>query len=179
MPLRAASGGWSAGAGSAEIQQFRTRPDGVYGMGINKREEGKKINSNINVTPMVDVMLVLLIIFMVITPMLNNKVNVNLPTADAATIMEDANKEDAVQVAVTRDGRTFLGANQVTIDDLGPKIAALLENKTSKEVYMRADERANYGKVMDAIDGIRAAGVSQLGLLTEKRDTGDETPAKK
>ena len=147
-------------------------------MGINKRDEGKKVNSNINVTPMVDVMLVLLIIFMVITPMLNNKVNVDLPTADAATVMENANKEDAIVVAVTRDGRTFLGADQITIDDLGPKISAKLENKTDKPVFMRADMRANYGKVMDAIDGIRTAGVSQLGLLTEKRDTS-EAPAPK
>ncbi len=151
-------------------------------MGINKREEGKKINSNINVTPMVDVMLVLLIIFMVITPMLNNKVNVDLPKADAAVVMEDANKEDAVVVAVTRDGRTFLGGDQVTLDDLGPKISAKLENKPgNKEVFMRADQRANYGKVMDAVDGIRSAGVSQLGLLTERvDDTGaTSTPAKK
>jgi biopolymer transport protein TolR len=148
-------------------------------MGINKRDEGKKVNSNINVTPMVDVMLVLLIIFMVITPMLNNKVNVDLPQADAAVVMEDANKEDAVIVAVTRDGRTFLGGDQVTLDDLGGKISAKLENKTSKQVYMRADIRANYGKVMDAVDGIRAAGVSQLGLLTEKRDTDTPPPTKK
>jgi biopolymer transport protein ExbD/biopolymer transport protein TolR len=139
-------------------------------MGINKRDEGKKVNSNINVTPMVDVMLVLLIIFMVITPMLNNKVNVDLPTVASAVVMENANKEDAVVVAVTRDGRTFLGANQVTTDDLGSKISSMLENKTDKEVYMRADQRANYGKVMDAIDGIRSAGVNQLGLLTEKTD---------
>ena len=147
-------------------------------MGINKRDEGKKINSNINVTPMVDVMLVLLIIFMVITPMLNNKVNVDLPKTDFASVMEDANKEDAVTVAVTRDGRTFLGGDQVTLDDLGPKISAKLENKTNKQVFMRADARANYGKVMDAVDGIRAAGVSQLGLLTEKREQ-NETPATK
>jgi biopolymer transport protein ExbD/biopolymer transport protein TolR len=139
-------------------------------MGINKRDEGKKVNSNINVTPMVDVMLVLLIIFMVVTPMLNNKVNVDLPTANAAIVMENANKEDAVVVAVTRDGRTFLGSNQVTDDDLGPKISSMLENKTNKEVFMRADQRANYGKVMDAVDGIRSAGVNQLGLLTEKTE---------
>jgi biopolymer transport protein ExbD/biopolymer transport protein TolR len=139
-------------------------------MAINKRDEGKKVNSNINVTPMVDVMLVLLIIFMVITPMLNNKVNVDLPKADAV-VMEDANKEDAVTVAVTRDGKTFLGADQVNLDDMGSKIAALLEKKNdTKEVFLRADNRANYGKVMDAIDGIRAAGVSQLGLLTEKTE---------
>ncbi len=128
-------------------------------MGIVKRDEGKKVNSNINVTPMVDVMLVLLIIFMVITPMLNNKVNVDLPKADAAVVMENANKEDAVVVAVTRDGTVFLGGDQITIDDLGAKISAKLENKTDKEVYMRADVRANYGKVMDAVDGIRSAGV--------------------
>ena len=139
-------------------------------MGINKREEGKKVNSNINVTPMVDVMLVLLIIFMVITPMLNNKVNVELPKANAAIIMDNANKEDAVIVAVTRDGRIFLGGDQITLDDLGPKISAKLENKTDKEVFLRADIRANYGKVMDAVDGIRSAGVSELGLITEQRD---------
>ncbi|MEO6802730.1 MAG: ExbD/TolR family protein [Granulicella sp.] len=139
-------------------------------MGINKRNEGKKVNSNINVTPMVDVMLVLLIIFMVITPMLNNKVNVDLVTATSAVVMENANKEDAITIAVTRDGRTFMGADQVTIDDLTNKISAKLDGKTDKEVYLRADERANYGKVMDTVDGIRSAGVSQLGLITEKKE---------
>ena len=147
-------------------------------MGINKRDEGKKVNSNINVTPMVDVMLVLLIIFMVITPMLNNKVNLELPKANASKIMENANKEDAVVVAVTRDGKTYLGGDQVSIDDLGTKISAKLENKTDKQVYLRADIRANYGKVMDTVDGIRTAGVSELGLLTEKRDP-DEPVSKK
>jgi biopolymer transport protein TolR len=140
-------------------------------MGINKRDEGKKVNSNINVTPMVDVMLVLLIIFMVITPMLNNKVTVDLPKVSAATVMENANKEDAITVAVTRDGKTFLGGDQISLGDLGSKVGDLLAKKTDatadKSVYMRADERANYGKVMDAIDAIRLAGVSQLNLLTD------------
>ena len=146
-----------------------------------KKMKAPAIVSDINVTPMVDVMLVLLIIFMVITPMLNNKVNVDLPKADAAVVMEDANKEDAITVAVTRDGRTFLGGDQVTLDDLGPKISAKLENKTTKEVFMRADQRANYGKVMDAVDGIRSGGVSQLGLLTERVDDSGATttPTKK
>jgi len=139
-------------------------------MALAKRDEGKKVNSNINVTPMVDVMLVLLIIFMVITPMLNNKVNVDLPKAAAAVVMEDANKEDAVVVAVTRDGKTFLGQDRVNLDDLGTKISAKLENKTEKQVFLRADSRANYGKVMDTIDGIRTAGVSQLGMLTDRQD---------
>ena len=111
-------------------------------MGINKREEGKKVNSNINVTPMVDVMLVLLIIFMVITPMLNNKVNVDLPQATAAVVMENANKEDAITVAVTRDGRAYLGGDPVSLDELSAKITDKLTNKTDKEVYLRADIRA-------------------------------------
>ena len=136
-----------------------------------KREEGKKVNSNINVTPMVDVMLVLLIIFMVVTPMLNNKVNVDLPTVTASTIMENANKEDAITVAVTRDGKTFLGGDQVSLSDLGTRVADLLSKKTDpgadKSVYMRSDSRAKYGKVMDTIDAIRVAGVSQLNLLTD------------
>jgi biopolymer transport protein ExbD/biopolymer transport protein TolR len=66
----------------------------------------------------------------------------------------------------------------VNLDDLGPKIAAKLENKTDKQVFLRADIRANYGKVMDTVDQIRAAGVSNLGLLTEKREV-DDTPIKK
>ena len=140
-------------------------------MGINKREEGKKVNSNINVTPMVDVMLVLLIIFMVITPMLNNAVNVDLPKVSASTVMENANKEDAIKVAVTRDGKTYLGADLVQLGDIGTKVADLESKKTNptddKSVYLRADERANYGKVMDTIDAIRTAGVSELNLLTD------------
>lgn len=140
-------------------------------MGLAKRDEGKKVNSDINVTPMVDVMLVLLIIFMVVTPMLNNKVNVDLPVVTAATIMENANKEDAINVAVTRDGGLFVGGDRVTKETLGPKVAALEAKKTNpgddKSVYFRADTRANYGSVMDAIDALRTGGVSQLNLLTD------------
>jgi biopolymer transport protein TolR len=148
-------------------------------MGINKRDEGKKVNSNINVTPMVDVMLVLLIIFMVITPMLNNKVTVDLPVATAATVQDDASKEDAVTVAVTRDGRAWFGKDPIALDDLPAKITAAMESKPEgqKTVFMRDDVRANYGKVMDTIDQIRAAGISQLVLLTDRRET-DTPPAK-
>jgi biopolymer transport protein TolR len=138
-------------------------------MALATRNEGGKVNSNINVTPMVDVMLVLLIIFMVITPMVQNKVAVTLPQTLTPEVMPDADKEDAIVVAVTRDGHTYLGAEQISLDDIGPKITDKLTNKTSKEVYMRADARAPYGKVMDAIDAIRTAGVEQLGLLTDKK----------
>ncbi len=139
-------------------------------MSISKRDEGKKVNSNINVTPMVDVMLVLLIIFMVITPMLNNKVTLDLPTATQAIAMENANKEDSVMVAVTRDGKIYLGADQIAIEAMGGTISDKLSKNPEKKVYLRADNRAMYGKVMDAVDGIRSAGVSELGLLTEKKE---------
>ena len=137
-------------------------------MALAVRNEGAKVNSNINVTPMVDVMLVLLIVFMVITPMVQNKVNVDLTKSVDATPMPDAEHEDSVVVAVTRDGRVYLGANQISPGDLGPRITDMLQNKTNKEVYMRADARSNYGIVMDAIDNIRTAGVDTLGVLTEQ-----------
>jgi biopolymer transport protein TolR len=148
-------------------------------MSISKREEGKKVNSNINVTPMVDVMLVLLIIFMVITPMLGDKVTVELPKVSAAVIMDAANKEDAITVAVTRDGSTFLGGDKVALPDLSTRIQDLESRKTNpgddKAVYLRADARANFGKVEDTIDALRTAGVNQLNLMTDK--TALEQPA--
>jgi biopolymer transport protein ExbD/biopolymer transport protein TolR len=137
-------------------------------MSISVRNEGAKVNSNINVTPMVDVMLVLLIIFMVITPMVQNKVNVDLTKSIDATPMPDADHEDSAVVAVTRDGKVYLGANQVASADLGPRITDMLQNKTNKEVYLRADARSNYGVVMDVIDNIRTSGVDTLGVLTEQ-----------
>ena len=88
-------------------------------MGIAVRNEGSKVNSNINVTPMVDVMLVLLIIFMVITPMLQNKVAVDMAKVENPTPMPDADKEDAIVVAITRDGGVFLGQNKVATSELG------------------------------------------------------------
>jgi len=145
-------------------------------MAIAVRNEGAKVNSNINVTPMVDVMLVLLIIFMVITPMLENKVNVTLAQTQNAVAMEDASKEDAITIAITRDSKVFLGQDQVTIADLGPKVQDLLQNKTSKMVYFRSDARAHYGTVMDAIDAVRTTGVDEVGLLTENRQPNTKPP---
>ena len=140
-------------------------------MALNKRDEGKKVNSDINVTPMVDVMLVLLIIFMVVTPLLNNKVTVDLPVVTAATIMDNANKEDAINVAVTRDGSLFVGADRVTKQTLGQRVADLEAKKTNpgddKSVYFRADTRANYESLMHAIDSLRSGRLSQLNLLPD------------
>src|ERR1035438_3524328 len=124
--------------------------------------------ADINVTPMVDVMLVLLIIFMVITPMLSKGVSVDMVKTKNPIAMHEADKSDAVLVAVTRDGKVFLGSNQILPEDLPPKVKDLLTNKLDKTVFVKADQRARYEKVVDVVDNLRAAGVDQLGLLTEQ-----------
>jgi len=139
-------------------------------MSIAVRNEGSKVNSNINVTPMVDVMLVLLIIFMVITPMLQNKVQVDMAKVDNPTAMPDADKEDAIVVAITRSGDVFLGQNRMAISELGNQVREKLADKPGKTIYVRADARAQYRAVEDAIDAVRTAGVEDVGLLTQKRE---------
>jgi biopolymer transport protein ExbD/biopolymer transport protein TolR len=139
-------------------------------MSIAVRDESKKVSSNINVTPMVDVMLVLLIIFMVITPMLQNKVAVDMAKVDNATNMPDADKEDAIVVAVTRDGGVFLGQNKTSIDQLGVLVREKLTDKPGKTIFIRADARAQYLAVENAIDAVRTAGVDDVGLLTQRKE---------
>jgi len=139
-------------------------------MGVAVRNEGSKVNSNINVTPMVDVMLVLLIIFMVITPMLQNKVAVDMAKVENATPMPDADKEDAIVVAITRDGGVFLGQNKVATSELGSQVREKLADTPGKQIFIRADARAQFRAVEDAIDAVRTAGVDEVGLLTNKRE---------
>jgi biopolymer transport protein ExbD/biopolymer transport protein TolR len=141
-------------------------------MGIAVRNEGSKVNSNINVTPMVDVMLVLLIIFMVITPMLQNKVAVDMAKVENPTPMPDADKEDAIVVAITRDGGVFLGQNKIATSELGTKVRDRLADTPGKTIFIRADARAQFRAVEDAIDAVRTAGVDEVGLLTNKKDAG-------
>ena len=124
--------------------------------------------TDINVTPMVDVMLVILIIFMVITPMLSKGVSVDMVRTKNPIAMQAADKTDAVIVAVTRDGKSYLGSTQVPAEDLPPKVKDLLANRLDHMVFLRADSRARYEKVVDVVDNLRAAGVDQLGLLTEQ-----------
>jgi biopolymer transport protein ExbD len=134
-----------------------------------KPPKAPEVTSDINVTPMVDVMLVLLIIFMVITPMLTKGAAVTLVKARNPIAMKDADKEDAVLIAVTRDGGIFLspGNKRVNIDELAGKVKDLQTNKLDKTVYVKADMRAKYEKVEDVVDTLRSVGVDQLGLLTE------------
>jgi biopolymer transport protein ExbD/biopolymer transport protein TolR len=128
----------------------------------------KDVTSDINVTPMVDVMLVLLIIFMVITPMLQKGVSVDMVKAVNPHNMSDADKEDAVMVAVTRDGRLYLGSDQVTLEDLTNKVRDRISARVDKTVYIKADSRAKYEIVVKAVNEVRSAGVDQLGLLADK-----------
>ena len=135
--------------------------------------------SDINVTPMVDVMLVLLIIFMVITPMLTKGQQVTMVKTHNDIKMVEADKEDAILIAITRDGRVFLspGNKLVQPDALGSMVKDLQTNRSDKTVYIRADARARFSSFTDVVDNLRTAQVDQLGLLTEEvRDKNRTTP---
>jgi len=134
--------------------------------------------ADINVTPMVDVMLVLLIIFMVITPMLTKGQPIDLVRTKNPITMQAADKEDAVLISVTRNGSVFLspGNLRVPVDQLPEKVKDLLTNKPDKVVFIKSDARARYGAVEDVVDNVRAAGVDQIGLITEQ--IPDATKAK-
>ena len=121
-----------------------------------------------NVIPMADIMLVLLIIFMVVTPMLQKGVSVDLAQVNSPRDMPDADKDDAIIVAVTRSGDLFLGTTKVKREDLATQIKDRIANRLDKTVFVKSDGRAKYGDVVAAVDEIRSAGVDQLGLLTER-----------
>jgi biopolymer transport protein ExbD len=127
-----------------------------------------------NVIPMADIMLVLLIIFMVVTPMLQKTHQVDLAPTNNAHDMKDADKDDAVVVAVTRDGTLYLQNNRISKEAITNEVKDQIANRLDKTVYVKSDARAKYGDVVAVVDEIRSAGVDQLGLLTQKvgRQTG-------
>jgi biopolymer transport protein ExbD/biopolymer transport protein TolR len=129
-----------------------------------------EVTADINVTPMADVMLVLLIIFMVITPMLQKGQQVELAKTRNPVDMKEADRDDSVIIAITRDGKFYLGQDKVNPDDLGAKVNDLLATKLEKKVFVKSDSRAKYGDVVQVVDNIRQAGVDQVGLLTERLD---------
>jgi biopolymer transport protein ExbD/biopolymer transport protein TolR len=126
---------------------------------------------------MVDVMLVLLIIFMVVTPMLQKGISVDMAKVNNPEQMPDADKEDALLVSVTRDGNVYFGSEKTTIDNLTTKVKDRLANKMDKRVYVKADMRARFGSVVSVVDSVRAAGVDDLGLLTDQKKTSTPPPA--
>ena len=119
--------------------------------------------SQINVTPLVDVMLVLLVIFMVTAPIIQQGIQVNLPQAKAGAI---PGKEEQLVVAITRSGRIYLNDNPMTLAELGQKLRAIRQLQQDKEVYLRADQDVRYGVVMKAIAEIKQAGIKRLGMVT-------------
>src|SRR5258708_14658526 len=112
-------------------------------MSLAKRNEAANVTSDINVTPMVDVMLVLLIIFMVVTPMLQHGIPVDMARVNNPTDMHDADKEDALQVAITRDDHVFFGADPVKVDELTQKVKEKLANRTDKPDFIKAYAQAH------------------------------------
>jgi len=131
------------------------------------------VKSDINVTPLVDVMLVLLIIMMIIAPMLQKGVDVKLPTA--SNTVDKPETQDQTVVAVTADGRFHLNSKEIADDDLAPRVTEVLENKKERIILIKADEDASYGRVMAAMDALRKAQIEDMGLITEKRTKAGTT----
>ena len=126
-------------------------------------EDGPAALSEINVTPLVDVMLVLLIIFMVTAPMLQRSVDVNLPKVESGT---DAREQNTV-VTIDRKNRLYLNQRRVHPDLLGKRLNEILATRRNRFVFVRADEAVSYGRVMLVMNEIKQAGVEQVGLVTE------------
>jgi biopolymer transport protein ExbD/biopolymer transport protein TolR len=144
-------------------------------MGMSGGGGGGGLNSEINVTPMVDIMLVLLIIFMVVTPMLQQGITVaiprdmNSPDVDPAII-----KESSVVISVPNDNEFYLGKDKVTKEELGPRIDNMLKKKTDAEriVYVKSGVGVSYGSVVELINVIRKQGVDKIGLVADKKKKG-------
>ena len=139
-------------------------------MGMSGGGARDGVTSEINVTPMADVMLVLLIIFMVITPMLQKGVSVEMAQTDNPRDMEEADAEDAVLISVTRDSKFYLNTEEFQLNELGPEVNLMLEGRLDRVVYIKSDFRARYGDVVAVVDSVRDSGVDRIGLLTERRD---------
>ena len=119
--------------------------------------------SQINVTPLVDVMLVLLVIFMVTAPIIQQGVQVNLPQAKAAAI---PGSEQLLVVSIAKNGKIYLNDNVMTLDELGSRMRAIRANEAEKQVYVRADQDVRYGLVMKTIAELKQAGIERVGMVT-------------
>jgi biopolymer transport protein ExbD len=129
-----------------------------------------------NVIPMADIMLVLLIIFMVVTPMLQKGVSVDMARVVNPQDLPDADKDDAVLLVVSRDGHIYLGTSQIQLAEITTRVKDQIANRLDKTVFVRSDARAKYGDVVKVVDEVRAAGVDNLGLLTERVEQQRRTP---
>jgi biopolymer transport protein TolR len=140
-------------------------------MAFDSSPQGGSI-SQINVTPLVDVMLVLLVIFMVTAPIIQQGVQVNLPQAKAGAI---AGSDELLVVTIAKNGKIYLNDNEVTFADLGKKLAAIKKLQADKQVYLRADQDVRYGIVMRTIAEIKQAGIERLGMVTRPPGEGGQS----
>ncbi len=136
-----------------------------------RRGGGSKPMSEINVTPMVDVMLVLLIVFMVAAPLMTVGVPIDLPKTQAQQLNTE---QKPITISVTNDGAIFLGDQPVAIDDLVTQVAASAVNGTEDRIYVRGDLAANYGSVMQVMGALSGAGYAKIGLITEQAPQQDQ-----
>ncbi len=133
--------------------------------------------SEINVTPLVDVMLVLLIIFMVTAPMMTQGVDVKLPQTSGQAIASD---DERLVVSITQDRQVYINDNVVDPGELGSKLAAITQNRLDhKGVFLRADKEIPYGYVMEVMGSIRQAGIDQIGMVTEPAKTSPQNVPRK
>ena len=134
-------------------------------MEIGSRDSrDRPVMSQINVTPFVDVMLVLLVIFMITAPMMQQGVQVNLPKADAKSLTP---QEETVVVSMEKSGRMFINKTPVSFGEMRGKLIAMFAGKTKKEVFLKADQDVPYGQVVKAMAEIKGAGIERLGMVTE------------
>jgi biopolymer transport protein TolR len=137
---------------------------------VAKRDIGlSKVNADINVTPMADIMLVLLIIFMITTPLLQTGITVNLPKAKNPLDAPDADKKEAVVVALNREGRIYLAKTPISEADLSEFLLRRFTGaEIDKTIFLKADTAVEYGRVVNIVNQCRKAGVDRIGLMTEK-----------
>ncbi len=130
--------------------------------------------SEINVTPFVDVSLVLLIVFMVSAPLLTVGVSVDLPEATSAPL---PGQDEPLSVSVSDDGNIYLQDSDITIEDLGPRLNAILETKPGTRIFVRGDRVIDYGRVMQVVGAIHDAGITKVALVTKLREGGQPSNA--
>lgn len=133
-------------------------------MEIGSRESRNGAMSQINVTPLVDVMLVLLIIFMVTAPMMQQGLQVNLPKTQAKSLSAD---QETVVVSIDNRGRIFINNTEASHDDLISRLSEIFAARTKKEVFLKADKDVPYGEVVKTMAEIKGAGIERLGMMTE------------
>ena len=129
-----------------------------------------------NIIPMADIMLVLLIIFMVVTPMLQKGMTVEMAKVANPSDMPNADRDDAIIVGISRSGDIFLGNQKTPLDDIASLVRDRISNRVDKTVFIKSDGRAKYGDVVKLVDEVRSAGVDNVGLLTDKAETNRTPP---